>query len=141
MHKSKEVKKFLVIYKSCLEKFDSHQDENLLGQNVTKEDIEISKETEAKVVDEKKTEDKPSNLNEISSSVQRRIDQLTKRYREAERREKAALDYAKGIQDKYKKAETTLNTIDDNYLKEFDARVDAQREQVKSNLKSNRKIH
>ena len=93
------------------------------------------KETEAKVVDEKKTEDKPSNLNEISSSVQRRIDQLTKRYREAERREKAALDYAKGIQDKYKKAETTLNTIDDNYLKEFDARVDAQREQVKSNLK------
>ena len=92
------------------------------------------KETEAKVVDEKKTEDKPSNLNEISSSVQRRIDQLTKRYREAERREKAALDYAKGIQDKYKKAETTLNTIDDNYLKEFDARVDAQREQVKSNL-------
>ena len=94
------------------------------------------KNTEAKVVDEKKTEEKPSNLNEISSSVQRRIDQLTKRYREAERREKAALDYAKGIQDKYKKAETTLNTVDDNYLKEFDARIDAQREQVKSNLKN-----
>jgi hypothetical protein len=94
------------------------------------------KNTEAKVVDEKKAEEKPSNLNEISSSVQRRIDQLTKRYREAERREKAALDYAKGIQDKYKKAETTLNTIDDNYLKEFDARIDAQREQVKSNLKN-----
>lgn len=94
------------------------------------------KNTEAKVVDEKKTEEKPSNLNEISSSVQRRIDQLTKRYREAERREKAALDYAKGIQDKYKKAETTLNTVDGNYLKEFDARIDAQREQVKSNLKN-----
>ena len=94
------------------------------------------KETEAKVVDEKKAEDKPANLNEISTSVQRRIDQLTKRYREAERREKAALDYARGIQDKYKKAETTLNTVDDNYLKEFDARVDAQREQVKSNLKA-----
>ena len=68
--------------------------------------------------------------------MQRRIDQLTKRYREAERREKAALDYAKGIQDKYKKAETTLNTVDDNYLKEFDARIEAQREQVKSNLKN-----
>jgi hypothetical protein len=94
------------------------------------------KETEAKVVDEKKTEEKPSNLNEISSSVQRRIDQLTKRYREAERREKAALDYAKGIQDKYKKAETTINAVDNNYLKEFDARIDAQREQVKSNLKN-----
>ena len=39
------------------------------------------KDTEAKIVDEKKAEDKPSNLNEISSSVQRRIDQLTKRDR------------------------------------------------------------
>jgi len=94
------------------------------------------KETDAKVVDEKKEEKKPSDLNEISSSVQRRIDQLTKRYREAERREQAALDYAKGLQNKYTNAEKTLNTVDDNYLKEFDARIDAQREQVKSNLKS-----
>ena len=93
------------------------------------------KETEAKVV-EKKEPEKPSNLNEISTSVQRRIDQLTKRYREAERREKAALDYAKGLQSKYTNAEQTLNTVDNNYLKEFDARIDAQREQVKSNLKS-----
>jgi len=93
------------------------------------------KETEAKVVEKKETE-KPSNLNEISTSVQRRIDQLTKRYREAERREKAALDYAKGLQNKYTNAEKTLNTVDNNYLKEFDARIDAQREQVKSNLKS-----
>ena len=37
---------------------------------------------------------------------------------------------------KTKKAETTLNTVDDNYIKEFDARIDAQREQVKSNLKN-----
>ena len=127
---------------------DAHEEKELKVEQKTEEEkpqleeVDLGytdpnkKETEAKVVDEKKTEEKPSNLNEISSSVQRRIDQLTKRYREAERREKAALDYAKGIQDKYKKAETTLNTIDDNYLKEFDARIDAQREQVKSNLKN-----
>jgi len=127
---------------------DAHEEKELKVEQKTEEEkpqleeVDLGytdpnkKDTEAKVVDEKKTEEKPSNLNEISSSVQRRIDQLTKRYREAERREKAALDYAKGIQDKYKKAETTLNTIDDNYLKEFDARIDAQREQVKSNLKN-----
>jgi hypothetical protein len=127
---------------------DAHEEKELKVEQKTEEEkpqleeVDLGytdpnkKNTEAKVVDEKKTEEKPSNLNEISSSVQRRIDQLTKRYREAERREKAALDYAKGIQDKYKKAETTLNTIDDNYLKEFDARIDAQREQVKSNLKN-----
>ena len=127
---------------------DAHEEKELNGEpkkeeeKVELEQVDLGytdpnkKETEAKVVDEKKAEDKPANLNEISTSVQRRIDQLTKRYREAERREKAALDYARGIQDKYKKAETTLNTVDDNYLKEFDARVDAQREQVKSNLKA-----
>ena len=127
---------------------DAHEEKELNGEEKKEEEkVELEqvdlgytdpnkKETEAKVVDEKKAEDKPANLNEISTSVQRRIDQLTKRYREAERREKAALDYARGIQDKYKKAETTLNTVDDNYLKEFDARVDAQREQVKSNLKA-----
>jgi hypothetical protein len=127
---------------------DAHEEKELKVEQKTEEEkpkleeVDLGytdpnkKETEAKVVDEKKTEEKPSNLNEISSSVQRRIDQLTKRYREAERREKAALDYAKGIQDKYKKAETTLNTVDDNYLKEFDARIEAQREQVKSNLKN-----
>ena len=93
------------------------------------------KDTESKIVEKKEEPDKQSDLNEISGAVQKRIDQLTRRYREAERREKAALDYAKGLQDKYSKAEKTLNVVDDNYIKEFDARIDAQREQVKSNLK------
>ena len=96
----------------------------------------IKKETEAKIEpkEEKKAEPK-TNLNEVSESVQRRIDQLTRKYREAERRERAALDYAKGLQEKYSKAEKTINSVDTNYIKEFDARIDAQREQVKSNLK------
>ena len=51
--------------------------------------------------------------------------------REAERREKAALEYAKGIQKKYDSSIKNLNSTDDQYLKELDARVDAQREQVK----------
>ena len=89
------------------------------------------KDTEAKIVDEKKVEDKPSNLNEISSSVQRRIDQLTKRYREAERREKAALEYAKGLKNKYDTIEKKFEETDSNYLKEYDSRIDAERDKVK----------
>tara|TARA_R100001015_G_C4630996_1_gene193130 strand:+ start:1399 stop:2349 length:951 start_codon:yes stop_codon:yes gene_type:complete len=97
----------------------------------------VKKDTEAKIeTKEEKTAEPKSNLNEVSESVQRRIDQLTRKYREAERREKAALDYAKGLQDKYSKAEKTINSVDTNYIKEFDARIDAQREQVKSNLKA-----
>jgi len=86
---------------------------------------------------EEKKEEKPTDdLNKMSDSIQKRIDKLTRRYREAERREKAALDYAKSLQKKYSGVEQKIDTVDENYLKEFDARVDAQREQVKFNLKS-----
>ncbi len=60
---------------------------------------EITKETEQKETTEEKTQD---NLQQVSDNVQKRIDQLTRKMREAERREKAALDYAKG----YKKNTT-----------------------------------
>ena len=101
----------------------------------------IKASTEAKKVDEKKEETEETqekqedNLNKISDNVQKRIDQLTRKYREAERREKAALDYAKGLQKKYSDVEKKSAIVDDNYVKEFDARIDAQREQVKHNLK------
>ena len=74
------------------------------------------------------------NLQADSEKVQKRIDKLTRKYREAERREKAALDYAKGLQDKYDTAKQTSINSDESYVKEFDARVDAQREQVKIKL-------
>ncbi len=75
------------------------------------------------------------NLSEISTNVEKRIAKLTRNWREAERREKAALDYAKGLQTKYSKVEKTASEVDDNYVKEFEARVDAEREQVKDKLK------
>ena len=74
------------------------------------------------------------NLQDVSEKTQKRIDKLTRKMREAERREKAALDYAKGLQEKYENQKTISLSSDENYLKEFDARVDAQREQVKIKL-------
>ena len=85
----------------------------------------------AEIIEEPKSED---NLQDVSEKTQKRIDKLTRKMREAERREKAALDYAKGLQDKYNTAKSSLNSIEDNHLKEFDARVDSQREQVKAKL-------
>jgi len=85
----------------------------------------------AKVIEEPKGED---NLQDVSEKTQKRIDKLTRKMREAERREAAALDYAKGLQDKYNTAKSSLSSVEDNHLKEFDARVDSQREQVKSKL-------
>ena len=80
-------------------------------------------------------EETKDDLEQVSKTVQKRIDKLTHRYREAERREGAALDFAKGLQKKYDHSLDQYRVSDDKYLKEFDARVDSQREQVKNKLK------
>jgi hypothetical protein len=106
------------------------------------------KETKNKEVSVEEIEDKPVNkevkkeeevkddLSSLNESVQKRIDKLTRRYREAERREQAALEFAKGLHKKYETSEKRLDTADEQYLKEFDARVDAQREQVRIKLRT-----
>ncbi len=91
----------------------------------------IKTETKAKVVEEETTDD---NLQDVSENVQKRIDKLTRKYREAERREKAALDYAKGLQNKYSGLEKKIQETDKTYVEEYEARVDSQREQVKNRL-------
>jgi len=82
-----------------------------------------------------KVEEEPKDdLTEISGNVQKRIDKLTRNWRESQRREQAALDYAKGLQQKYSDIEKNYSAVDENYVKEYDARVDAEREQVKKSL-------
>ena len=95
----------------------------------------IKKDTKAEI---KTEEEKPAqdNLEQLSEGVQKRINQLTRKMREAERREKAALDYAKGLQSKYNKAEKEKFVTDESYVKEYENRVDAQTEQVKQKLKT-----
>ena len=96
--------------------------------------IEITEDEKEEVVQEKKVEEKSEekpNLSESRRDYQKRIDKLVFQKKEAERREKAALEYAQGIQKKFDTNLKKLNTTDEQYLKELDARVDAQREQVK----------
>ena len=72
-----------------------------------KDDVVATTEAEAPVVEVK--EEKPvevvqettksEELEEYSAGVKKRIDKLTKKMREAERREQAAIDYAKQVQE------------------------------------------
>jgi len=105
----------------------------------TKPQIEITEDKPEISVEEKvesKTEEEKPNLNESRRDYQKRIDKLVFQKKEAERREQAALDFAKGIQKKFDSNLKKLNSADDQHLKELDARVDAQREQVKVALQS-----
>ena len=101
--------------------------------------IEIAEEEKEEVIKEKKVEPKSEkekpNLQDSRRDYQKRIDKLVFQKKEAERREKAALDFAQGLQKKFDTNLRKLNTTDEQYLKELDARVDAQREQVKVALK------
>jgi hypothetical protein len=104
------------------------------GIEITEDKVEASEEP-GDSVGNKEEQEKP-NLNESKRDYQGRIDKLVFQRKEAERREKAALEYARGIQKKFDINLQKLNSTDDQYLKELDARVDAQREQVKVALQS-----
>ena len=76
------------------------------------------------------------NLQEYSEGVQKRIDKLTKKMREAERREQAALAYAEGLKKKYSDVKSKYDEIDESYVKQYDARIDSEKDQVKAKLKA-----
>ena len=102
-----------------------------------KPSIEVTEEKteEPKQETKEETKEEKPNLQESRRDYQKRIDKLVFQKKEAERREKAALDFAKGLQKKFDQTSLKFKETDEQYLKEFDARVDAQREQVKVALK------
>jgi len=100
----------------------------------TKETPEEVK-TEPKVEQKEESEEDPG-LAEYSDKVQKRIKKLTFQAKEAERRERAAVEYAKGLKNKYESAEKKFEETDTNYLNEYKARIDSEREKAKSELKA-----
>ena len=97
-------------------------------------DISVEEKEEPKAVREDKPADQ-EDLSSFSDAVQKRIDKLTRKMREAERREQAALDYAQGLQKKYTDAQKKYQEIDDSYIKQYEARIDAEKDTVKKKLK------
>ena len=78
---------------------------------------------------------KEKELEEYSETVQKRISKLTAKMREAERREQAALDYAKGVQTQLAQQQTRTNNLDQSLITEFENRVTAQTEMHKQQLR------
>jgi hypothetical protein len=74
-------------------------------------------------------------MDDYGNKVQSRIDKLTKRLREAERREQAAVQYAQGVQKEAQTQAIRSNQLDTGYVTEFADRVEAQMTQAKNELK------
>ena len=73
------------------------------------ETTEQETQTEEKVETEKKSDEE---LEDYSKGVQSRIAKLTRKMREAERREQAALEYAKSVEEKRKKEHSYFQKTD-----------------------------
>jgi len=74
-------------------------------------------------------------VEDYGKKVQSRIDKLTKKAREAERREQAAVEYARGVQAEAEKMRQKAQSLDSGYVAEFGDRVEAQLSQAKRELK------
>ena len=91
-----------------------------------------NKEPETKKQEEVKKED--DKLEEYSKGVQSRIAKLTRKMREAERREQAALEYAKAVEEKRKEAESRFKKTDLDNLDRFEKNINAGLEAAEREL-------
>ena len=74
-------------------------------------------------------------MEDYGKKVQSRIDKLTKKLRESERREAAAIEFAQGVQGQQKKLQEKARLLDSGYVNEFASRVEAQTAEAKKQLK------
>jgi hypothetical protein len=80
--------------------------------------------------------EKKDDLEQHSESVKRRIDKLTFRLREAERREQAALDFAKSLKNEVDTYKVRTDTLDKSLVSEVDNRLKVQEQLAKDKLKA-----
>ena len=112
---------------------EEQKDEAVIEQPETTEqetDKTYENERETKL-EEKKDDDK---LEEYSKGVQSRIAKLTRKMREAERREQAALDYARGVEEKRKILEKKFEKTDSDYIKKFETTISSGLEAAQKEL-------
>jgi hypothetical protein len=74
-------------------------------------------------------------VEDYGKKVQSRIDKLTKRAREAERREQAAVQYAQGVQRDAQEIKNRAQQVDSGYVAEYGDRVESQITNAKKELK------
>jgi|TARA_Y100000296_G_scaffold30396_1_gene35368 hypothetical protein len=97
--------------------------------NVEPSTLNTEAEAEAEVENVEEHED-------YSKKVKKRIDKLTKKVREAERQQQAAIDYAKNIQQENSALKTRVQSLDVGYVNEYSDRVTSQAESLEKDLET-----
>ena len=106
------------------------KDESVVETEAPKEETSA---TEQETVKEETKED-DSKLEEYSKGVQARIAKLTRKMREAERREQAAVEYARAVEDKRLALEKRFEKTDADYIKKFESTISSGLEAAQKEL-------
>ena len=117
-----------------LDEQESKNEKETKDHGEVKEEVSVQ-ETQEENAEEKQQTQESDGLDDYSESVKKRIANLTKKYREAERQREEALKYAEGLKKQFEDSQTKYSQLDKGYLSEFESRVTTQTEVVKDNLK------
>ena len=92
--------------------------------------VEIDKDSISSI------EEDSSEHEEYSAKVQKRIDKLTKKAREAERQQQAAISYAQGLQQENSTLKGRVHNLDIGYVNEYGDRITSQTESLTKDLET-----
>ena len=93
---------------------------------------ETESEVKEEVVVKSNQEDE---IEDYSEGVKKRINKLTYKVRESERREQAAVEYAQSVQDELNKTKNKLSKTDKNLYDEYSTRVTSQLDRAQESYK------
>jgi type II secretory pathway pseudopilin PulG len=99
-----------------------------------KDDVKVEEQTEETKVEE--DFDNKKEVDEYGANVQKRIDKLTFKIREAERREKEAIRFAEAVNKENADLKSKVKDVDDGYLDEYSKRVTSEMEKAQAVLQA-----
>ena len=107
---------------------EEQKDESVVETEAPKQETETTEQESVK------QESQDNKLEEYSKGVQARIAKLTRKMREAERREQAAIEYAKGVEESRKALESKFKKTDADYVKKFESSISTGMEAAQKEL-------
>ena len=99
------------------------KEEKVVEAGTTEQEQETVKEVKEEPVKEETKKEDDEKLEDYSKGVQSRIAKLTRKMREAERREAAAVEYASAVEKKRRLDQERFNKIDSDYTARFEENV------------------
>ena len=113
---------------------DSSESNDSTTQSDEQSTVQADTTTDQGTEEKKADEEKKKEIEDYSEGVKRRIAKLTRKMREAERREEAALQYAKKVQTEQELLKSKYSKLDIGYVSEMENRIKSSMEAAASKL-------